>query len=652
MIRVAAVNEAEAGLPLHDDLKHNAQQTETKRAIPEDYKFDPRSLKPLAKMLWSMSVSLGHALAAHKQFVRLKSSTISPDGLLGGRGYVMGIKDVRNMLHDACEALSALCDTVHDEVNAPHWQPKLSQLEKEDVDRIQSLMGDAERYLQNPEEEAEEDEEKEAVSGHAEWHHPAVSKENKSKKKDPKSRLPDGGDKETAPQAEPLRQDMRKAPHEKQASVQGETTQTVWMEEESVEPHSATTLAARIVARFKQANSTLPVETLPGGPRVQHLDRADTDQTGPFGTYNRDEDMELSDKWRRDDGVGSDYNYPSDWDNDLHEKQAASGAIIDNMVKDLQKRKVLEVSNDKLEFFILMKPSKMAPYSGEPYAFYAPSSDGKKPSAEWMKMNDDQLRTWLHQLSPRLHVVKNAASAIPSDSTPTEGWDFGIGDGNGNDAHGQGAGGYGEGNPGAPNSNPGGGTGNKGVYGPQSGLPHDPGGKVNPDQSDSTLTIENEIGGKGRSAAEVWSMFMEPEENWDAGAELPGDLDAGVARADYYDGPKPDNMQDTAPSTVGSTALPGEQLPAKLTPTTQRPSHNQEHMFVAIDELPGDGTSVNYDYNKDLGPDKTDRFEQQNVPYIKWDDNTHEMRPDLMHQRDPIQGPYVHNDLTERPSNG
>jgi len=66
-----AIEEALAG-----DLQNNAGQTNIKRAIPEDYKYDPAAIKPMAKMLWSMSVSLGHALSAHKAFVRLKSGTI------------------------------------------------------------------------------------------------------------------------------------------------------------------------------------------------------------------------------------------------------------------------------------------------------------------------------------------------------------------------------------------------------------------------------------------------------------------------------------------------------------------------------------------------------------------------------------------------
>ena len=60
----------------------------------------------------------------------------------------------------------------------------------------------------------------------------------------------------------------------------------------------------------------------------------------------------------------------------------------------------------------------------------------------------------------------------------------------------------------------------------------------------------------------------------------------------------------------------------------------------------GTGPQVTEEYDRDLGPDGTDTVEQKNNNlYIKWDDNTHEMRPDYTYQRDPVQGPYVHNDL-------
>ena len=128
-----------------------------KRVIPDDFSFDPRSLKPLVQTLWAMSVALGHALTAHRQFARIKSSTISPDGLLGGRGYIMGIKDVRQRLYESCESLSAIVDTIHDEVNAAHWKPKLGELEKSEVEDLKRLLTDTEENLEDPEGEAEED---------------------------------------------------------------------------------------------------------------------------------------------------------------------------------------------------------------------------------------------------------------------------------------------------------------------------------------------------------------------------------------------------------------------------------------------------------------------------------------------------------------
>ena len=522
-------------------LDHEQGSSNLKREIPEEYNYDPKALKPLAKMLWSMSVALGHALTANKQFTRLKSATISPDGLVGGRGYVMGVKDVRKALYDACEAMSAVCDTVHDEINAPHWKPRLAQLEKEDQEDVERLVGDAERILDDPEGDAEEDMEEAETHG-APWHHPAVQKDNSRKKNSPPaSSVPNGGERETNPTARPLRPDMRK-----ESNTDG--------------------LQQRIIARFLQGNSSLPVETIPGGPRVDHLDRGDSDQTGPFGTYNQDDDMELSDQWRKDDGFGSGYNYPSDWDNDLHEKQG-SAAIPDGEM----------------------------------------------------------------------------------DPTPTQGYDFGIGDGNGNDAHGQGAGGYGEGNPGAPDTNPGGGTGNRGVYGPQALLPSDPAGKKTDDSAGDPMAVtELEVGGRMPKHAYSYERVKTASTGT---TELPQDVaPTDVARADYYDGPKDDNMQDVAPSTVGATKLPGEQMPAKQTPATPRPAHNQEHMF-AQGELPGDQTKPS-EMDRDLSPSTGYSYQDADTPYIRWDYDTAEMRSEPTYQRGPIQGPYVHNDLVERPSNG
>jgi hypothetical protein len=525
-----------------------------KRSIPEGYEYDPKSIKPLAKMLWSMSVALGHALTANRQFTRLKSATISPDGMVGGQGYVMSIKDIRKALYDACEAMSALCDTVHDEINAAHWKPKLAELEKQDISDIQHLLGDAETILEDPEGNAEEmaEDEEEGKNKGAPWHHPAVLKNEKTKK-DPKSGMPDAGDKETLPS---------QGAHPAGATHNNQTKQA-----------SASPVAQRVLgrflrsnpallARFLQANSSLPVETMPGGPRVDHLDRGDSDQTGPFGSYNQGEDPGIHDQWTRDQGVGGEYNYPADWSGNFSQKSAGS-------------------------------------------------------------------------------AIPDAAT----EPTPTQAFDFGIGMGDGDQATGQAAGGYGNANPGTP-----------GVYGPQSGLPKDPlAPRHDRAESDSISRIESESGGHTLPS----SIKAASYDRRYGTAVLPQDVGPkDVARADYYTGPKSDNMQNT---TVGATGLPGEQLPSKDTPLSVRPAHLGEHMFatgmpedlgehMATGELPGD-QNVNYHFDKGLSPNTSYRYEQMNQPYIKWDSTTHQQRPDPTYQRDPIQGPYVKPE-TVRPSDG
>ena len=438
------------------------------RKIPASHNFDPKAIKPLVKMLWATSVALGHTLTAHRQFSRLKSVAFSPDGLVGGQGYVMGVKDVRAKLYEASEHLSTICDAIYDEVNAPHWKPKLADLEKSDKAEVKNLLDDATDYMEDPEGEAEEDmsevEAEPVESTPAAW---APSRYKNEEDASKGSKIPHGGGPANGQGPNPASVNR---PAMKQASAR--------------------------YSYDRRANSSLPVNSLPG-PRVDHLDRGE--QTGPFGSYNRDESLPTGDAWSRDQGVGNDYIYPSEWENNFSGKSAKS---------------------------------------------HLPDSN--------------------------------------TDRTPTEGFDFGIGRGNGDDAHGQGAGGYGEANPS---------SGNKGVYGPRSGLPWDPGGKTRDSVSDSTAITERATSGMGMPTAS---------------ALMPLDVLEPVARSDYYAGPKGNDLD----------------------------------VVVGGSELPGDGGSSGYNSYRSPGPNLGYKYEQPDVPYVKYDYTTPQMRPDWMHQRDPIQGPY------------
>ena len=129
----------------------------SERDIEEDFAFKPGALKPLATTLRATLMALGHAQSAASTFTKVKSRKVSPDGALGGKGYIQKITDMRRQYMNCVEALSALSDTLYDEINAPHWQPgpDLGTREREDVEEI---MQDAEEIREDPEGWAEEEE--------------------------------------------------------------------------------------------------------------------------------------------------------------------------------------------------------------------------------------------------------------------------------------------------------------------------------------------------------------------------------------------------------------------------------------------------------------------------------------------------------------
>ncbi len=285
-VRVAAAFVADEGPPAASKPPQGMPPqpgVSQKRDIPDDHAFDPRSLKPLTKAMWALSISLGHALTAHRQFSRLKSVSFSPDGMVGGRGYVMSVKDIRGALHHATEQISSICDALYDEINAPHWKPKLAELEKNDEDYVK-LLEDAKGYMDDPEGEAEEDFQ-EVESRPAAW-----SRFKKDEQESGSSQVPTGGN----------------APND------------------TVGPHPASVnrpqlkQSSTIYSYDRSGNSSINPGQL-GGPRVDHLDRGE--QTGPFGSYNRDEPL-TDDQWGRDEGAGGAYAYQTPWENDLSERTA------------------------------------------------------------------------------------------------------------------------------------------------------------------------------------------------------------------------------------------------------------------------------------------------------------------------------------------
>jgi len=141
----------------------------TNREITPEYKFNPANLKPLARALRATLMAMGHSLSAYNTFTRIKSATVSPDGNLGGRGYIQKIADMRRSYMNCAEALSALSDTLYDEMNAPHWNPAIEEQDPRERKQVQDIMEGVEEIRDDPEEWAEEEEaeEEEAEAGPA-----------------------------------------------------------------------------------------------------------------------------------------------------------------------------------------------------------------------------------------------------------------------------------------------------------------------------------------------------------------------------------------------------------------------------------------------------------------------------------------------------
>lgn len=93
-----------------------------KREITTKFNFVSERMEPLKNVLVHCGEALEHVTSAYNDFAKLKSVDISPDGYLGGKGYIQKIVDMRRQFMNMIEALSAMMDTIYDELDAEHWK--------------------------------------------------------------------------------------------------------------------------------------------------------------------------------------------------------------------------------------------------------------------------------------------------------------------------------------------------------------------------------------------------------------------------------------------------------------------------------------------------------------------------------------------------
>jgi hypothetical protein len=278
----------------------------------DGFEWSPDALKNLSKILWASQRSHSYATAALRLFSKMPSSQFSPDGLLGGRGYIQSVKDMRSGLSQTVEVLSAFTDTVYDEVNAGHWAPVSS--ESEDlIENTESVKKNPEGFVEQ-EYEAEEDESFDSDPGTMNPRPEDFGQPSEDDSSDDEGDgedgegfhqtsgtvpishqgLPEWGDSEVAESLENLLKSEQEAEEEVGSNLpsgsseqgQGMTAPEITMR--TTVPKSGNFASAidllvkshgKIAARV--ASSSLPVDTM-SGPRVNHIGPGMTEN----GWYN------------------------------------------------------------------------------------------------------------------------------------------------------------------------------------------------------------------------------------------------------------------------------------------------------------------------------------------------------------------------------
>jgi len=121
-----------------------------RREIPADFKYNPKKLKHIKKILHNVTVSLGTMTSSLNEFSKLKGPEVSPDGLLGGVGYIIPLKEIKETFNSSIRHLSDVADCLADELTNPRW-------DVQDDKDVKKLIKEKEEALEEAEEVEEED---------------------------------------------------------------------------------------------------------------------------------------------------------------------------------------------------------------------------------------------------------------------------------------------------------------------------------------------------------------------------------------------------------------------------------------------------------------------------------------------------------------
>lgn len=129
----------------------------------DGFEYDKSKAKILKDVLHNVNVSLGTLLAAMKQIAMLKGSDVTPDGKIGGRGFIMEFREIKEAINSAVKELSDVTDSIADELTNPGWGLKEKELKKvkeeqEQVEEKAEKIEEAENASPSDEDSSEEKE--------------------------------------------------------------------------------------------------------------------------------------------------------------------------------------------------------------------------------------------------------------------------------------------------------------------------------------------------------------------------------------------------------------------------------------------------------------------------------------------------------------
>lgn len=120
-----------------------------RREITEDFQYNKKKLKYLKQILHNVTIAQGTLVSALNVFSRVKGRDISPDGMLGGLGYIMPLRTIKESLIQSIQQIGDVADCLADELTNPKWN---AEKDKE----VKKLIKKKEDVEEQAEEEVEE----------------------------------------------------------------------------------------------------------------------------------------------------------------------------------------------------------------------------------------------------------------------------------------------------------------------------------------------------------------------------------------------------------------------------------------------------------------------------------------------------------------